>query len=91
MQCLHQRLARGPRLRAVFIAAGLAGMAVAAASSVLAHGVERGVAAWLVSLLAAGLLTPFLAAGLRAQWRTAQSSRVRLANGARRPVAAPPK
>ncbi|NHZ90953.1 hypothetical protein F2P45_18290 [Massilia sp. CCM 8733] len=91
MQCLHQRLAAGARWRLFAGGTGLAGVAVAAACSVLAHGVERGAAAWLVSLLAAGLLTPFLAAGLRSQWRTAQSARVRLANWSGRPVPAPPK
>jgi hypothetical protein len=44
-------------------------MALAAACSVQAHGAERGAAAWFVSLLAAGMLTPFLGAGLRAGWQ----------------------
>lgn len=63
MQCfvLGQRHAGVGSLRAALTALGFAGLGVGFALSAHAHGVERGAAIWVASLMAAGLVAPFLA------------------------------
>jgi len=63
MLCLafSQRQEQQGRLRGILIGAGMLGLAVGLGISVQGHGAGRGVAGWLACLMAAGILTPFLA------------------------------
>jgi len=63
MLCLafSQRQAHDEPLRGILIGAGMLGLAVGLGISTQGHGFGRGVAGWLACLMAAGILTPFLA------------------------------
>lgn len=63
MQCfvLAQRQGGGGQVRRILMALGFAGLGAGFALSAHANGVERGAAVFVASLMAAGLLAPFLA------------------------------
>jgi hypothetical protein len=65
-------LARG------FLAAGLIGMAAALGLSMVSNGIERGIAMWLICLMAAGLVAPFLGTQVPRVQAAARWSRARL-------------
>lgn len=56
-----QRQAQEGPLRGVLIAAGMFGLAVGLGISTQGNGFGRGLAGWLACLMAAGIITPFLA------------------------------
>lgn len=80
MQCLMlaQRQARGGQARGMLMALGVAGLGAGFALSAHANGVERGAAAWLACLMAAGLLAPFLASHIPRLESAVQWSQVRV-------------
>lgn len=63
MQCfiIVQRLHGLGRMGSLLIGLGVTGLCLSFAWSVYVHGIERGTAAWLISLMGAGLVAPFLA------------------------------
>ena len=61
MQCFIQRQQRAGRVRMALAVGGWSGLCAAALVSIQADGLECGSAAWLFSLMAAGLTAPFIA------------------------------
>lgn len=80
MQCLilAQRQAGGGQVRSVLMTLGFAGLGASFALSAYAHGLERGTAVWLASLMAAGLMAPFLAMRIARLQPALHWSRVRV-------------
>lgn len=80
MQCfvLAQRQAGGVPGRGVLMTLGFAGLGAGFALSAFANGIERGAAVWVASLMAAGLMAPFLAIQIARLPAAMQWSRMRV-------------
>lgn len=75
--CVQRQAQEGSR-RGYLIAAGWLGLGASLVISATTSGVERGVAVWLASLMAAGIMAPFLATQVPRLQTVAQWSRVRV-------------